>query len=146
MGCSLRLASASWQAVECSHGRLTGKGAAPILHHALREYVAPWSIPTCYTAPLPLKNAVVSEFPHQEHREHHFGIGKIWANETGGAAGSTPYSAASAHDCLLVNDRTTAFITGGQTPLPRSLMRSLRVPWGNLKSLPNPIARCNSGT
>ena len=44
------------------------------------------------------------------------------------------------------SDRTTASITGGQTPFPNSLTRSRRVPSGRSKSSPRPIARLSSGT
>ena len=45
-----------------------------------------------------------------------------------------------------MSDRTTVSITGGQTPFPRSRIRSRRVPTGSRKSSPNPMARLSSGT
>ena len=44
-----------------------------------------------------------------------------------------------------VSERTTASITGAQTPLPSSLILSRRVPWSRRKPW-RPIARLSSGT
>ena len=70
----------------------------------------------------------------------------VSSSKLSGAKGRPSEPSALRKQRPLPSDEVKSAMTGGQTPLPSSLMRSRRVPWFNAKRVGNPIARFNSGT